>query len=49
MALIEYANNLDIPDEVMDHPIIRNLGDAMVDIVSWSNVSVFSIIPQEIF
>ncbi|KIY47372.1 terpenoid synthase [Fistulina hepatica ATCC 64428] len=36
-ALIEYANNLDIPDEVMDHPVIRNLGEAANDLVTWSN------------
>ncbi|KIJ15937.1 hypothetical protein PAXINDRAFT_180528 [Paxillus involutus ATCC 200175] len=36
-ALIEYANNLDIPDEVMDHPIIRSLGEATNDLVTWSN------------
>ncbi|OAX41622.1 terpenoid synthase [Rhizopogon vinicolor AM-OR11-026] len=31
-ALIEYANNLDIPDEVMEHPIIQNLGEAANDL-----------------
>lgn len=36
-ALIEYANNLDIPDEVMDHPTIRDLGEAANDLVTWSN------------
>lgn len=36
-ALIEYANNLDIPDEVMEHPLIRGLGDAANDLVTWSN------------
>ncbi|KAF9010031.1 isoprenoid synthase domain-containing protein [Cyathus striatus] len=36
-ALIEYANNLDIPDEVMDHPLIRSLGEAANDLVTWSN------------
>ncbi|GLB42110.1 putative terpene synthase family, metal binding domain [Lyophyllum shimeji] len=36
-ALIEYANNLDIPDEVMEHPIIRSLGEAANDLVTWSN------------
>jgi hypothetical protein len=39
-ALIEYANNLDIPDHVMNHPIICNLGEAANDLVTWSNVSV---------
>ena len=37
-ALIEYANNLDIPDEIMEHPIIRSLGEAANDLVTWSNV-----------
>jgi len=36
-ALIEYANNLDIPDEVMEHPAIRALNDAANDHISWSN------------
>jgi hypothetical protein len=40
-ARIEYANNLDIPDDVMEHPIIRDLGEAVNDLVAWSNVSVF--------
>ena len=38
-ALIEYANNLNIPDEVMEHPVIRSLGEAANDLVTWSNVS----------
>ncbi|KAF4618910.1 hypothetical protein D9613_010112 [Agrocybe pediades] len=36
-ALIEYANNLDIPDEVMEHETIRALGEATNDLVTWSN------------
>ncbi|KAI0072940.1 terpenoid synthase [Panus rudis PR-1116 ss-1] len=36
-ALIEYAYNLTIPDEVMEHPIIRALGEAANDLVTWSN------------
>ncbi|KAF5390807.1 hypothetical protein D9757_004424 [Collybiopsis confluens] len=36
-VLIEYAYNLNIPDEVMDHPLIRSLGDAANDLVTWSN------------
>ncbi|KAF8636914.1 hypothetical protein AX17_003165 [Amanita inopinata Kibby_2008] len=36
-VLIEYANNLHIPDEVMDHPVIRSLGEAANDLVTWSN------------
>ena len=37
-ALIEYANNLDIPDEVMQHPVVQSLGQAVNDLVTWSNV-----------
>jgi hypothetical protein len=33
------ANNLKIPDEVMDHPTILALGEATNDLVTWSNVS----------
>ncbi|CAL1699466.1 unnamed protein product [Somion occarium] len=36
-ALIEYAYNLDIPDEVMEHPVIVSLGEAANDLVTWSN------------
>ncbi|KAF8905261.1 isoprenoid synthase domain-containing protein [Gymnopilus junonius] len=36
-ALIEFAYNLNIPDEVMDHPTIHNLGEAANDLVTWSN------------
>ena len=42
-ALIEYAYNLDLPNGVMEHPIIRALEGAANDFVSWSNVSHFSI------
>lgn len=37
-ALIEYASGLDLPDEVMEHPIIQNLNEATNDLVTWSNV-----------
>jgi hypothetical protein len=36
-ALIEYANNLDIPDEVMESPSLLALGEAANDLVTWSN------------
>ncbi|KAH8103083.1 isoprenoid synthase domain-containing protein, partial [Cristinia sonorae] len=36
-ALIEYAYNLTLPDEVMEHPIIVALGEATNDLVTWSN------------
>ena len=49
-ALIEYAYNLDIPEEVMEHPTILALGEAANDLVTWSNVCpptpVFSHGPQ---
>lgn len=37
-ALIEFANNLNLPDDVMGHPLIRDLGEATNDLVTWSNV-----------
>ena len=39
-VLIEYAYGLDLPDEVMEHPIIQGLDDATNDLVAWSNVSI---------
>ncbi|KAL4066991.1 isoprenoid synthase domain-containing protein [Scleroderma yunnanense] len=36
-ALIEYAYNLDLPDEVVNHPLICSLGEATNDLVTWSN------------
>ena len=41
-TLIEYANGLDLPDEVMEHRIIQNLDEATNDLVTWSNVSVYT-------
>ena len=41
-AMIEYANGLDLPDEVMEHRTIQSLEDAANDLVSWSNVSIYS-------
>lgn len=37
-VLIEYGGGLDLPDEVMEHPIIQSLEEATNDLVSWSNV-----------
>lgn len=37
-ALMEFANGLDLPDEVSEHPLIREMEDATNDLVSWSNV-----------
>lgn len=39
-ALIEYASGLDLPDEVMEHPIIQSLDEATNDLVTWSNVCI---------
>lgn len=47
-VLIEYAYNLCIPDDVMDHPVLRALGEAANDLVTWSNVSA-RLLPHEIF
>jgi len=41
-TLIEYANDLDLPDEVMDHPIIQSLDEATNDLVTMSNVSIYT-------
>ena len=40
-ALIEYASGLDLPDEVMEHPIIQSLDEATNDLVTWSNVRIW--------
>ena len=40
-AFIEYAANIDLPDDVIEHPIIKALSDATNDLVSWANVSRF--------
>ena len=37
-ALIEYAGGLDLPEEVLEHPIVQSLEEATNDLVSWSNV-----------
>ena len=44
-VLIEYAHHLNIPDDVMDHPVIRSLGEATNDLVTWSNVSSLRPVP----
>lgn len=38
-AFIEYAARIDLPDDVVEHPIIKALADATNDLVSWANVS----------
>jgi len=42
-TLIEYANGLDLPDEVFEDPIVRTLQETTNDIVSWSNVSFYPV------
>ena len=39
-AFIEYAARIDLPEDVIEHPIIKALSDATNDLVSWANVSV---------
>jgi Terpene synthase family 2, C-terminal metal binding len=37
--LIEYSLDLELPEEVVDHPIILALNQSANDLVTWSNVS----------
>jgi len=43
-TLIEYANGLDLPDEVFEDPIVCALQQTVSDIVSWSNVGFSSVL-----
>ncbi|EAU85264.1 terpene synthase [Coprinopsis cinerea okayama7 len=36
-ALIEFCAGIDLPDEVINHPIIQSLEDASNDLIAWSN------------
>ncbi|OJA14363.1 hypothetical protein AZE42_04965 [Rhizopogon vesiculosus] len=36
-ALIEYAAQINLPDEVMSHPVIMAMEEAVNDLVAWSN------------
>ncbi|KZO94494.1 terpenoid synthase [Calocera viscosa TUFC12733] len=36
-ALIEYGRGIELPQNVLNHPVIRDLEDAAVDLVSWAN------------
>ena len=40
--LIEYALDLELPEYVLEHPVIFALKQSANDLVSWSNVSVTS-------
>lgn len=37
-ALIEFANGLDLPNEVIEHPLLQSMEDAANDFVAWTNV-----------
>ena len=37
--LIEYSLDLELPDAVVEHPVIVALNNAANDLVTWSNVS----------
>jgi len=40
--LIEYSLDLELPDDVIEHPIIMALNQGANDFVTWSNVSTIS-------
>ena len=46
LALIEYCYNLDIPDEVMEHPVMASLHQSTNDVVAWANVCLFELLHQ---
>ncbi|KAJ6537376.1 isoprenoid synthase domain-containing protein, partial [Mycena vulgaris] len=48
-SLIEYANDLDIPDDVMDHPVVGGFHEAANDFVAWSNGKISQPVFKEIF
>lgn len=37
--LIEYSLDLELPDAIVDHPVIEALNNGANDLVTWSNVS----------
>ncbi|KAJ8588878.1 hypothetical protein M405DRAFT_233135 [Rhizopogon salebrosus TDB-379] len=37
-VFIEYATRIDLPDEVMSHPVIMAMEEATNDLVTWSNI-----------
>ena len=37
-ALFEYSLDIDLPDEVVEHPAFKNLQDWGCDLVCWANV-----------
>ena len=40
--LIEYSLGLELPDDVIEHPIVMALKQGANDFVTWSNVSAIS-------
>lgn len=36
-VLVEYAARIDLPDEVVSHPVIMAMEDAANDYIAWSN------------
>ena len=41
--MIQYALDLDIPDEVFAHPLMKGISDAAIDLMAWPNVCVLSV------
>lgn len=41
--LIEYSLDLELPEEVVEHPVILALNQSANDLVTWSNVSATSL------
>lgn len=44
--LIEYAYDLDVPQEVLEHPVLEALKQGSNDLVAWSNVSLLPCDPH---
>lgn len=42
--MTQYAYNLDIPDEVMEHGSVALLEDITEDLIAWANVRSFSFV-----
>jgi len=43
-TLIEYTARIDLPDEVILHPVIKAMEEAANDVASWSNVISHSVV-----
>lgn len=37
--MVEYSLDLQIPEHVWDHPILQEMSKAVIDIMTWPNVS----------